>query len=69
MRHVSLDQVAGSEGTAKRQFTRQDSRSNDAGKTAGVVSRVGGVRSSNTEQLQHRALRVQNGASTESADF
>lgn len=69
MRHVSLDQVAGSKGTAEGQFTSQDCRGNDAGKAAGVVARVGGVRSSDTEQLQHGALGVQDGATTESADF
>lgn len=69
MRHVSLDQVASSKGTAKRQFTCQDSRGNNSGKSSGIVTRVGGMRAPNAEKFQHRALRIQDGSATESADF
>lgn len=66
---MSLDQVASSEGAAERQFACQDSRGNDSGKSAGIVTRVGGMGSPDAEKFQHRALRIQDGAAAESADF
>lgn len=69
MRHVSLDQVAGGESTAEGQLTRQDGCRDNASKAAGVVSGVGGVRSSDAEQLQHGSLGVQDGATAKGADF
>lgn len=69
MRHVSLDQVAGGEGAAERQLTRKHGCRNDASKAAGVIAWVGGVGSSDAEQLQHGPLGVEDGATAKSTDF
>lgn len=66
---MGLDQMASSEGTAERQFAGQYSRGDDSGKASGVVTRIGGMRAPDAEKFQHRALGIQDGAATESADF
>lgn len=69
MLHVRSHQVTSSEGTAERQFTSEHSRGNDAGQASGVVSRVCGVRSPDTEDVEHGALRLKNGTTTQSSDL
>lgn len=69
MLHVSPHQVAGSEGTAQRQLTGEGGSSDDTGQAAGIVSRVGGVRTSDPEHVEHSALGFENGATTKSSNL
>lgn len=69
MLHVSPDEMARGQGTAERKLACENGCADDAGKTAGVVSRVGGVRASDTKDVEHGALRLEDGTTTKSSDL
>lgn len=69
MLHVGLDEVAGGEGTAEREFTGEDGGADDAGEPASVLAGVGGVRTSDAEHIEHGALRLEDGAASQGTDF
>lgn len=69
MLHVSADKVACREGTAKRQFASEDGSGNDAGKALGIGAWLGRMRAADTEHVEHSALRVEDGTSTECTNF
>lgn len=69
MLHVSLDQVASGESGTQRQLTSQDSGSDDTSEATSVVTGVGRVRSADTEDVEHSALRLEDSTATKSTDF
>jgi hypothetical protein len=69
MLHVSADKVASREGTTKRQFASEDGGGDDAGKALGIGARLGWMRATDTEHVEHGALRVKDGTSTECTDL
>jgi hypothetical protein len=69
MLHVGLDEVAGGEGGAEGELAREDGGGDDACERAGVLAGVGEMGPAHAEQVEHRTLRVQDGAAAEGADF
>ena len=69
MLHVSVDQMPRGEGTAERQFARQHGAGDDASQAAGVVTRVGKVGAFDAQEVEHGALRFEDGAAADGADF
>lgn len=69
MRHVGLDKVTGRKGGAKTELTRENGGGNDAGELASVLTRGGGVRSADSQEVQHGTLGFEDGTSANSADF
>lgn len=69
MCHVRLDQVACRESTAERKLTGQDGGTNDSGQATGVLSGGRGMGSSDTKHVEHSALGLKDGASTEGTNF
>ena len=66
---MSLDKVTSGEGTAQGQLAGKDSSTDDAGQTAGIVSRVCGVRASDTKDIKHGALGLEDGTTTKGSDL
>lgn len=69
MLHVSPDQVASRQGTAKRQLTGQDTSSDNTGEAAGVLARARGVGATDTKHVKHGALGLKDSAAAEGTDF
>ena len=69
MGHMGLDQVAGGKGTAERQLAGQDTSSDNAGKTPGVLTRVGRMRTADAEHVEHGRLGLEDGATAKGTDF
>lgn len=69
MLHVCLDKMPGSESTAERELTGQNSGSDNASQPPGVLSWAGGMRATDAEKVKHRTLGVEDGAAAKSADF
>lgn len=67
--HVCLHQVTGSEGTAKRQLSSQDTSSNDLRKLACVVARLAHVSATDTKKVKHGGLWLEDGTTTDRTDF
>jgi hypothetical protein len=66
---VSPDKVTSSQSTAEREFSGKDRGTNNASQTAGVVTRVRGVRASDTKKVKHSALRLKDSTTTEGSDL
>lgn len=69
MSHVCFHQVTSGQGRAQREFTSEGSRTDDTGETTGVVTGVSGVRATDTKEVEHSRLRLEDGAAAEGADF
>jgi hypothetical protein len=67
--HVSLDEMASGKGAAETQFTSKHGSSHNASESPRVVTRIGWVRAPNTQEIQHSALRLQNGPASNRTDF
>jgi hypothetical protein len=67
--HVGLDKVASGKRSAQAELTGQDGGRDDAGQLASVLTRGGGVRTTDTEHLKHGGLRLENGTATNGADL
>ena len=67
--HVCFDEVTGSQRTAQRQFTGQDTSSDNAGQTTGVVTRIGGMSAAHSEEVEHGCLWLEDSTTTDGADF
>lgn len=55
--HVTRDKTARGERTHQRQFSGHHSRTNDPRELLSVLSRIRRMRSTNTENVEHRSLR------------
>ena len=69
MGHVSPNQVSCSQGSTQTELTSQHRGGNDARQLARVLTRGGGVRSANTEQVKHSGLRLKDGTTTNGTDL
>lgn len=69
MCHVRFDQVASAESTAERELSGENGGGDDAGEFTGILTRVCGMRSSDAEHVEHSCLRLQDGATSQGADF
>ena len=69
MGHVSADKVAGCQGGAETELTGKDGGGHDACETAGVVSWVGWVCTTDSEQVEHGSLSLEDGAAADGTDF
>jgi hypothetical protein len=58
-----------SERTAQAEFTGKNSCRNDFGELSRVLARLGGVRSSHPEKIEHRGLSLQDCTATESSNL
>lgn len=67
--HVRLDEVASSQGRTQGQFERQNRPADDASKLASVLPRRRRMGSANTEELEHRTLRLEDRPAAQGADF
>jgi hypothetical protein len=61
--------VAGRKSGAERQLTGQNGGRDDASQPPGVLAGAGGVRTTDTEHVEHGSLGIENGAAAESTDF
>jgi len=66
---VSSDKVTGGQSTAKRKLSSKNSGTDNASKTAGVVTLVSGVRAANTKHVKHGALRLEDCTTTKGSDL
>jgi hypothetical protein len=67
--HVCLDKVTSSKGCAERQFTGEDTSSNDTCELAGVVTGACRVSTADTEQVEHGRLRLEDCTTANGTDF
>jgi hypothetical protein len=66
---VGLDQMASSESCTKRQLTGEDTSSDNTCKLASVVTGVCRVGTTNTEQVEHGGLGLENCTTTNGTNF
>lgn len=69
MSHVRADKVAGGKGCAETEFTGEDGGGHDTGEASGVVTGAGWVSATDTEEVKHGSLSLEDGAAADSADF
>lgn len=69
MSHVGLHEVTGRKSRAKTEFSSEDTSCNNTSELPCVISRICGVWSTHTEQIEHGGLRLEDGSSTNRADF
>lgn len=69
MCHVRFDKVARSKCGAQAQLSRKNSGSDNSSKLPSIVTWVGGVGTTDTEQIKHGRLSFKNSATTDCADF
>lgn len=69
MRHVCLDKMTRSEGTAKGKFTSKHSSCDNASQSPRILTRRDGMRTTHTEHIEHGRLGLQNSAATQRANF
>ena len=69
MGHMGLNQVASRKSTAKGQLAGQDGSGDNASQTPGVLTRVGRMRTADTEHVEHGRLGLEDGATAKGADF
>lgn len=67
--HVSPDKMTSGQCGTQTQFSGQDGGTDDARKLTSVISRVGGVGATNTEEIQHGGLSLQDRTAADGADF
>jgi hypothetical protein len=69
MRHMGLDKVARTQGTVQTKFTSEDTRSDYARKLARIIAWRRGMSATNTEEVEHGGLGLEDSAATDCADF
>jgi hypothetical protein len=69
VRHVRFDKVASSKCGAQAQLSRKNSGSDNSSKLPSIVTWVGGVGTTDTEQIKHGRLPFKNSATTNCANF
>ncbi len=61
--------MTGSKGAAETEFTGENPCTHNASEFSGVIAWICGMRTSDAEEIQHSALRLENGATTNGPDF
>lgn len=69
MAHVGLNQVPCRESTAQTELAGEDRCCNHASKLARIFTRAGRVCSSDTQKVEHSALRLEDGTTTDGTDL
>lgn len=69
MGHVCLDKVASGKGAAQAELPSQNASSHNTGKFPGVVTGIGGVSAPDAKEVEHSALRLEDGPASNRADF
>jgi hypothetical protein len=63
------DQMAGCKSGVQRELTSKDGSGNNAGKLAGIITRIRWMSASHTEEIKHGGLGFENCAATDCADL
>lgn len=69
MCHVGPDKVTGSKSTAEAEFTGQNTSGDYSSQLASIVAGVRGMSPSNTKEIEHSALRLEDSPPSNCADF
>lgn len=69
MGHVGLDQVTGRKGAAEAELAGQHTSRHNPSQLPSIVARVGGMGPSDTQKIEHSALRLEHCAPSNRADF
>lgn len=69
MGHMRSHQMTCCKRAAKTQFSGKNTRSHDTGEAARIFPWIRGVSTSNTQEIEHSALRLENCATTNGANF
>ena len=69
MAHVRLHQMSRGQRRTQREFASKYTCSYNSRKLSSIVARVGGMRATDTEQIEHCCLRLEDGATTNSTDL
>lgn len=69
MLHVCSYEMTGSQSTAKRKLTSENSSGHNAGQPPGVLTWAGGVGTADAEQVEHGGLGIKDSATTERANL
>lgn len=69
MGHVSPDKVTGSKGTAEAELASQNTSGDDSSQLPSIIARICGVSPSNTKEIEHSALRLEDCPPSNCADF
>jgi hypothetical protein len=67
--HVGFDKVTSGKSSTETELTSQDGSRDYTGQLAGVLTGGGRVSATNTKQIQHRALGLENGTTADSSDL
>lgn len=67
--HMSPDEMSGGESSAQAELTSENRGSDDARQLASILTRGGGVRATDTKEIQHGALSLQDGTTTDGTDL
>lgn len=69
MSHVGSDKVTSGKSRTETELTSQDGSRDNTGQLAGVLTGGGRVSAADTEQIQHRALGLEDGTTADGADL
>lgn len=69
MGHVGSDKVTSSESSTETELTSEYRSRDNTGQLAGILTRGGGVSATDTKQIQHRALGLEDGTTTNGTNF
>lgn len=69
MNQVGADEVTGRERTDERQLSGKNRGSDDPGELLGILSRVGGMSTFDSQELEHSLLGSEHSATAHSPDF
>ena len=69
VRHVSPDQVPGSQSTAQAELSSEHTGSDDTGQLPSIVAWVRGMGAPYAQELKKGALRLEDSATSNCADF
>ena len=69
MLHVRSHEMTGSQSTAERKLTSENSSSHNTGQPSGVLAWAGGMGAADTEQVEHCRLGIKDSTTTERANL
>lgn len=69
MCHVRLDQMPGREGAAQTELAGQYGSGNDTREALRILAWVRGVGAAHAEEVEHGALGLEDGTTTDGTDF
>lgn len=69
MSHVCLDKMAGGKGATQTNFTGKNASGHNTSKSPGIVTGICWVGPSDAKEVEHSALRLQDGPASNRANF